>query len=98
MVNFVNNVRTGRSIERDNFSAMYLSNGDIMNPAFFYISLASKNEENNTNFPLKNFFTTFYVMICDFSNKNLIHTNGKLLRMKRMSVRINCYSTPTLNK
>ena len=27
--------QTGSSIEKDNFSAMYLSNGDILNPEFF---------------------------------------------------------------
>ena len=40
--------QTGSSIERDNFSAIYLSNGDSLNPIFPYISLASKNEETDT--------------------------------------------------
>ena len=38
--------QTGSFIERDSFSAMYLSNGDSLNPNFFNISLASKNQEN----------------------------------------------------
>ena len=32
--------QTGSSIERGNFSAMYLSNDDSLSPTFFYISLA----------------------------------------------------------
>ena len=40
--------QTRSSIERDNFLAMYLSNGDNLNPKFVYISLASKNKENET--------------------------------------------------
>ena len=40
--------QTGSSIERDNFSAMYLCNGDSLNSEFVYISLALKNKENDT--------------------------------------------------
>ena len=40
--------QTGNSIERDNFSAMYLCNGDSLNSEFVYISLALKNKENDT--------------------------------------------------
>ena len=40
--------QTGSSIERNNFSVMYLWNGDSLNPKFVYISLALKNKKKGT--------------------------------------------------
>ena len=116
-------LQTGSSIERDNFSKIYLSNGDNLNPNFFlhlkdwkmndlqlnmevfikpllfrdFLSLselsrqpyktwkktsplldsALKNSSKLCIAFIKKNFTTLYLMICDFSKKNLIRKISK---------------------
>ena len=49
--------QTGSSIERYNFSAMYLSNGDSLNPQFFlhFFSIKKQREWHLDNWKMNDF-------------------------------------------